>query len=464
MKKVIKLKENDIHNIVKIVLEQQDEGEWVKVSPERYAELMKYAGYYAPGIANLPEFRGKKIWITGNLDLANTPTKSLDGIKYIEGQLNINKTQISSIDGIDIKGYVNDWDTPLRRVKEKRIKAKKIADANIRREDDEWRLDTGYGRADDVAYGAHAVLEYIIANHSNSVKMMTDKDSKRLVELNDLLDNLREKETEYEEQGRDLTDVHADIEVAEDEIEEIGNKMDLYHLIPDGEHYNMPRFEILEIDELYGDVYCAGTPEQMEDAAYEYVRQQVRDDGYSNFNSGFVEDHIDTEEVVDYFRDVYEQDVRDSPDSYFDDDDYELSDEQEARIEEIESLISVLENRLEELEDEVEEPTEYSAAYDEIQERIDELESEKDDIESSEKELTEEMIEQKVDDLLDDVRRDPLGSLRNFGIEDYDNYINERDFIEAVVEADGVGIINSYDGSYDTFYVNGQEYYVMRLE
>jgi predicted nuclease with TOPRIM domain len=95
------------------------------------------------------------------------------------------------------------------------------------------------------------------------------------------------------------------------------------------------------------------------------------------------------------------------------------------------------------LEDEVEEPTEYSAAYDEIQERIDELESERDDIESSEKELTEEMIEQKVDDLLGDVRRDPLGALQNFGIEDYDNYINERDFIEAVVEADGVGIINS---------------------
>ena len=46
----------------------------------------------------------------------------------------------------------------------------------------------------------------------------------------------------------------------------------------------------------------------------------------------------------------------------------------------------------------------------------------------------------------------------------YDNFINERDFIEAVVEADGIGIINSYDGSYDTYYVNGEEYYVMRIE
>jgi DNA repair exonuclease SbcCD ATPase subunit len=463
MKKVIKLKENDIHNIVSILLEQ-DEDEWVKVSPERYAELMKFAGYYAAGIAGLPEFRGKKIWITGNLNLSNTPTKSLDGIKYIEGQLNINKTQISSIDGIDIKGYVSDWDTPLRRINEKRIKDKKIAEANVRREDDEWRLDTGNGRADDVAYGAHAVLEYIIDNHSNSVKMMTDEDSKRLVELNDLLDNLREKETEYEEQGRDLTDVHADIEVAEDEIEEIGNKMDIYHLIPDGEHYGMPRFEILEIDDLYGEVYCAGTPEQMEDAAYDYVKDQISDEGYKQFNQGFVEDHIDADEVADYFRDVYDDNIRDSPESYFDDDDYELSDEQEARIEEIESLISVLENRLEELEDEIEEPTEYSAAYDEIQERIDTLESEKDEIESSSKELTDEMIEAKIEDLLEDVRRDPLRALEDFGIDDYDRFINERDFIQAVIDEDGIGIINSYDGSYDTFYVNGQEYYVMKIE
>lgn len=463
MKKVIKLKERDIHNIVSILLEQDDD-EWVKVSPERYAELMKYAGYYAPGIANLPEFRGKKIWITGNLNLGGTPTKSLEGVKYIEGQLNINKTEISSIDGIEIKGYVSDWDTPLKRIKEKRIKAKKIAEANVRREDDVWRLDTGNGRADDIAYGAHAVLEYIIDNHRNSIKMMTDEDSKRLVELNDLLDNLREKETEYEEQGRDLTDVHADIEVAEDEIAEIGNKMDVYHLIPDGIHYDMPRFEILEIDDLYGDVYCAGTPEQMEEAAYEYVRQQVRDDGYSNFNKNFVENHIDEDEVADYFNDVYDNDVRDSPDSYFDDEDYELSEEQESRIEEIDNEIAELEERQNNLENEIEEPSEYSDAYDEIQERIDALESEKDEIESSSKELTEEMIEAKVEELLQEVRNDPMRALENFGIDDYDRFIDERGFIEAVVDEDGIGVINSYDGSYDAVYVNGQEYYVMKIE
>lgn len=461
MKKVFKLKESDIHNIVSILLEQDDD-EWVKVSPERYLELMQYAGYYAPGIANLPEFRGKKIIITGSLNLQGTPTKSLDGIKIIQGALNITSTEISNIDGIDVKGYVNDWGTPLRRIKEKRIKDKKIADANVRREDDEWRLDTGYGKADDVAYAAHAVLEYITDNHRNSVEMMTDNDSKRLVELNDLLDNLREKETEYEEQGRDLTDVHADIEVAEEEIEEIGNKMDIYHLIPSGEHYYMPRFEVLGIDEVEGEVYCAGTPQQMEDAAYEYVKEQVRSDGYGNFNKNFVESHIDEDEVADYIRDIYDNDVRESPDSYFSEDDYKLSDEQESRIEEIENEIAELEEEQQNFE--VDEPEDVSRLWDEIQEKIDALESEKDDIESSAQEVTEEMIEEKIDDLVDDARRDPLSALQNFGIDDYDQFVNEDEFIRDVVDTDGIGIINSYDGSYDTYYVNGEEYYVMRID
>jgi len=463
MKKVIKLKESDIHNIVNILLEQEDD-EWVKVSPERYLELMQYAGYYAPGIANLPEFRGKNIWITGNLNISSTPTKSLDGIKRIDGRLDIGGTQISSIEGINVTGYVNDWNTPLSRIRAKKIKDKKIAEANVRREDDEWRLDTGYGRADDVAYGAHAVLEYITTNHRNSIEMMTDNDSKRLVELNELLENLRQKEIEYEEQGRDLTDVHADIDVAEEEIEEIGNKMDIYHLIPDGRHFGMPRFEVIGIDEVDGEVYCAGTPSEMEDAAYDYVKDQISSDGYGNFNSSFVQDYIDVDEVVDYFRDVYENDVRDSPDSYFSEGDYKLSDEQEARIDEINTEIEELEERQSNIENEVEEPDELSPLYDEIQDQIDALESERDKIESDAQEVTEEMIEEKIDDLLGDVRRDPLGALQNFGIEDYYNYINERDFIEAVVEADGIGIINSYDGSYDTYYVNGEEYYVMRIE
>ena len=462
MKKVIKLKESDITNIAKIILENE-ENEWVKVTPERYLELLKYASYYAPGIANLPEFRGKKIWITGGLDLTGKPIKSLDGIKRVEGALNISKTNISSVDGIEIKGYLSDWDSPLRRIKEKKIRDGKIAMANVRREDDEWRLDTGYGRADLESYAAHAVFEYIIESNKH-IKPKTESDLARLTELNDLLDNLKEKESEYEEQDRDLTDIHSDIEVAEDEIEEINKKIDVYNLIPDGEHYGLPRFQVLDNEDLEGDAYCAGRPEDFERAARDYVEQQLDDGGYQNFSESFVEGYIDEEEVADYFRDYYEDDIRNNPDVYFNDDDYELTEEQQARIDEIDALIDVLNNRLDEIQDEIEEPRDYSKAYDEIQERIDELEDEKNSIEPEVGEPTEEMIEEKLDDLLYSVKRDPVGSLKDIGIDNYDNFINQREFIDGVVEADGIGIINHYDGSYDAVYVNGEEFYVMRID
>jgi len=74
------------------------------------------------------------------------------------------------------------------------------------------------------------------------------------------------------------------------------------------------------------------------------------------------------------------------------------------------------------------------------------------------------MIDNKLDDMLQSVRRDPLNSLKEIGIDDFDNFINERDFIDGVIDADGIEIINGYDSSYDTVYVNGEQFYVMRIE
>jgi hypothetical protein len=458
MKKLIKLNETDIKEIVRVVLEQEDD--WVEVTPERYLELMKYAGYYAPGIANLPEYKGKKIIITGGLNLNGTPTKSLDGIKIIRGNLNVSDTQVSSVDGIDIKGYVSDWNSPLRRIKEKRIRDAKISDANVRREDDEWRLDTGYGRANAEAYAAHAILEHLVSD--KKVEQKTDKDLSRLVELTEMLENLQEKESEYEEQGRDVTDIHADIEVTEEEIEEINNKIDIYNLIPHGKHYGIHSFEVIGYDDLEREVYCAGKYSEFEDAAKDYVDSQLEDGGYNNFNSSFVENYVDVDEVVDYFRDYYEDDIRQNPDVYFNDDDYKLSDEQESRIEEIDNEIAELEQEQQNFE--VDEPEDVSRLWDEIQEKIDALESEKDDIEPEVGEPTEDMIEEKLDDMLDSVRRDPVAYLKDSGIDDLSSFINRNDFIDGVVEADGIEIINSYDNSYETVYINGEQFYVMRID
>ena len=72
-----------------------DPEEYVKVTSQEYINLMQLSSYYGTGVTKLRQFEGKKLWIDGNVDLANTPTKSLGNVGYINGNLNIYKTNVS---------------------------------------------------------------------------------------------------------------------------------------------------------------------------------------------------------------------------------------------------------------------------------------------------------------------------------------------------------------------------------
>ena len=56
-----------LKNIIRKVLKEQDE-EWVDVSPEDYIDLLKYVNGDGSLIKRLPDYRGKKIRVVGNLD------------------------------------------------------------------------------------------------------------------------------------------------------------------------------------------------------------------------------------------------------------------------------------------------------------------------------------------------------------------------------------------------------------
>ena len=91
----------------------------------------------------------------------------------------------------------------------------------------------------------------------------------------------------------------------------------------------------------------------------------------------------------------------------------------------------------------------------------DEIESIKD---SPSGDFPNELIEEKVSDLVQDVRRNPKWFMSDFGLELYE-FIDEDEFIEAVVDADGYGHnISTYDGNADEVYVKDTLYYVMRID
>jgi hypothetical protein len=112
---------------------------------------------------------------------------------------------------------------------------------------------------------------------------------------------------------------------------------------------------------------------------------------------------------------------------------------------------------------------EYNQEQEELQNKIDEAtenrdkaQEELDDIEPD-KEPTQEMVDNVVEDRVNDVMRDPISFIREMGL-DIKNFINEKDLAEALVESDGWGVMNGYDGNYDSESVNNETYYVMRVE
>ena len=460
MSKIIKLSESTLNKLVRRVI-KEEENEWVKVSPEQYLEIMKYASYNAKGISMLPQYRGKKIWITGKLNVKGLPIKSLEGVGYVEGDLDISNTGISDISFIDVKGRVSDYDSGVDRIRRQKIRQEKLAGAQSRREDNEWSPEN----SDDEGNRARAIIEVIEnGNYSRfgGIKIRTEDDSNRLVELERYLESLLEKQKQYDEEGKDSEGIYADIETTEDEINEINDMMDVYNLIPQERYgfYSMSQFEVVSNNDLDGAEFAVGTEYEVEKSCRERLEDDLENPEY--FSESFIENHIDEDEVLDYFRDHYEYDVAENPDVYFNEGDFELSQEQEEKKSKLEQEIAEYEERQENLDSEIEEPEEYSRMYDQIQEHIDSLQEQIDDMEPD-GEPSQDMIDDKVEEMLRYVKRNIIHYMKDWGM-NISDYLDKESAIEDIINSDGYGqILNGYDGNYDEVDVDGDNFIVMRV-
>ena len=228
----------------------------------------------------------------------------------------------------------------LERLRIQRELQNKRNEAEERRLDGEWELGPD---CSDEGLKAHALLRWLVDN--GDVEVMTNEDR---VEINRLESEIERLQTEYDNDEDVRTDLLDEISDLEDELTELKNKIDVYYITPDGEFYDTSQFEVIDAD-LYGREYAVGTEREMETSAYDRVDNLIDDIGYEGFSKGFAEDYIDTEEVVEYARQFYEDDVRESPESYLNEEDRMLSDEQSDEITTLKTRITELESRVERL-------------------------------------------------------------------------------------------------------------------
>ena len=328
------------------------------------------------------------------------------------------------------------------RERERLRRLQQQAEAQQRRENDEWNLEN----PTSIALAAHALKEWLIDEG--------EWEGETKEELRGQLEDLRSRmendpDVIADPNGEKAQDYGMDMNDIEDAIEEAES---VYDIIPLYDYYGMYEFE-------YGGAeYAVGNDEAADEAAIERTRSLIDDIGYEGFNPGFMEYYVDGDRVADYAEDWFWDDMSEAPEDYLDDDDRELTQHSKDEIEKINEEIGRLQEDLEELDSDVE--------IEVTQDRIDELEERKEDIKMDDDnyEYTEDAKDEYVERRMDEVRYDPVGFLRDFGMEEsIKDFIDEDEFIDGVVEQDGRGhTLSSYDGVENEVSFNDEWYYIYR--
>ena len=338
----------------------------------------------------------------------------------------------------------------LEKLRIQRILDERREEADERRLDNEWELGPD---CPEEGLKAHALLDWLVDN--NDVEALDNEDRTQISFLKSEIERLQREYDNDEDVRQDLLDEISDLE---DELSELEQKIDVYNIVPTGEFYDTTQFEV--IDSPVSDrEYAVGTEEEMKSSAYDYVDQLIDDIGYRGFNENFAKSYIDEDAVISYAEDLFDQDVRDNPDSYLDDEDRMLSDKQEEKIEQLKMRILQLESMIQRFEDEMDGEND-----DDLQERIEEMNDEiTEEKENPDGDFPEDLIENAIQNRVSDVKYDITNFMEDFGLQ-WEYYINKDEFIEGVIDADGYGhTLNGYDGNADEIEVQNQLFYVMRI-
>jgi len=514
MKKLVRLSESKLINLIKNIILENDEDNYVEIQPEMYKKLLMGVNGNAQLIHNLPQFKGKKIRITGDLDLSDHKFREkitdLGDIR-IDGVVDLSSTGIKTIKGITPSNHIRVWGTPYEKHLERLKRQREREEAQERREENEWDLNNG----DTTGEMAHAVLEFM-KDHDGSVKVLDDEDQEKLEQLRRKYKELEQK-LEEEEDDEKSDDIVVEMDEVESDIDELMDEVhDVYDLVEDGGHYgDLTIFKSVN-DTTYGQRYAVGTEDQFDEALKEYYQDWV-DSPEHYFGSEQLERYINGDEVAEYFEDDVRNDIYESPESY--DIEKTLSGSQEREIEQLEyerrSLLQeqfliergarsplteeVVESlryfkftdymnnelvtqydsnrwviyqngkEVEEIyysddDEDGEHEEENENRISEIEDRTSEIEYEIEEIKDNpDGDLDDDSVEEAVEDRLEEIRYNPVRWLDDYGM-DYGPFIDKDEMLDDLVSDSDYGRISGYDDMYDYYTINQDRYYVVRTD
>jgi type I site-specific restriction-modification system R (restriction) subunit len=210
-------------------------------------------------------------------------------------------------------------------------------------------------------------------------------------------------------------------------------------------------------EKLFESEYVVYEDDKIYDAAKEQLESRIEELGFDTFMEWVWENHIDERYVRDYLYEDYNEYVRQSPEDW--NINKELTDQQKRYLEIHQANIDRLNQKLEDggLTDEEQEEIENDIYdYEQLMEDINE---------NPEGDYDEESIEEAIENMVDDNVDNIFDLLRERGYDNHSllDFVDVDAAIDYVIRTDGYGqTLNGYDGTADSYTINGEEYYVMR--
>ena len=398
-----------IKHFVKNFIVENDE-DIIKMTPDEYLEVLDDVGGIAERVYRVYK---KPIIVTGDLNVSKYKNVGpLTGLQRVMGRLDVSHTNVPNLDGITVDRYISDYGSSMWKIKMQRELNEKLAELDEKRQEGEWDVEN------------------------------EDDDSERTEAL---YKNLKE---------------NGEVDMVEDEE---GNEVpeDKYYIYPSGRatYGYGKQYEWLGGGNGFNPkTYDVYTEDEADDAAKVAIENMLDDMGHEAFSEWVYEDALDTQSWISWLQDFYDEYVRNDPENY--DIPLELSNQQMKQVQQLQANLDSLNKRLEteELPDD---------QYEQIESQIEDLEEYiqniKDDPQGG---YDESAIENEINDRVNEWEDDIKGFIGNYG---YDknfimDFIDTDSITNTVVNSDGYGsLLNSYDGDYDTYNINGTEYYVMRV-
>jgi hypothetical protein len=400
-----------IKHFIKNYLLEQDEN-IVQVTPEEYIELLDDVGGIASRIPMLKQFKGKKIIITGPIDLSKFKTIGpLTGVERVIGRLDVSNTNVSNLNGIQVDGYVSDYGSTMWKTKRQKELNKKLTDLSEKRRNNEWDVNN------------------------------QDDDSERTEALYDYLEIKNEIDTVEYDDGNEGPE-------------------DKYYIYPSGKGmfgYGK-QYEWLGggngFSPITYDVYDSN---ELDYAAKRAVESNIDELGYDAFVDWVWDDALDNDQWNRWLQDFYYDVVNDDLDNY--EIPLTLSSEQQKRVTQLESTIASLTQKLDNENLPEDQQNEIKTKIYGLGDIIKDIEDD------PEGDYDEDYINSVIDDYVSQYDNDINGFITEYGFDKkfIMDFVDVDEVVNTVVNSDGYGnLLSPYDGDYDEFTINGTTYYVMR--